>query len=254
MKPIHLRFINEYCVDENGSKAAVRAGYSPHGAGTAANRLLKNVKIQAALKERMAELVACAGITPEFVVGQWASIARADPTELVQVVRRCCRYCHGEGHAYQWTPGEYAAAALAASEKDKPAPDASGGLGYDANREPNPACPECAGDGESDLLLCDTRKLSKGAKLLYNGAERTRNGIKIHVRNRDDALQNLARYLGILVDKREVSGPNGGPIPVANLRAEDLTDEQLVAILAQPDSEVCSDGIADEASGEDFDL
>jgi hypothetical protein len=32
-------------------------------------------------------------------------------------------------------------------------------------------------------------------------------------------------------DRREISGPDGGAIPVANLTAEDFTDEQLAALI-----------------------
>lgn len=34
------------------------------------------------------------------------------------------------------------------------------------------------------------------------------------------------------VQQHEITGPGGGPIPLANLTADDLTDDQLAAILA----------------------
>lgn len=68
----------------------------------------------------------------------------------------------------------------------------------------------------------DTRKLKGSAKVLYAGAKQTRNGIEILTRDKDAAVVNLARYLGMMVDK-ELSGPGGGPIPMASLTAEDLT-------------------------------
>jgi hypothetical protein len=37
----------------------------------------------------------------------------------------------------------------------------------------------------------------------------------------------------MLIDKRELAGPNGGPIPVANYSADDLTDDQLAQIILQ---------------------
>ena len=40
----------------------------------------------------------------------------------------------------------------------------------------------------------------------------------------------------MMVDKKEFSGPGGGPIPLANLTAEDLTDDQLAAILKASDA------------------
>ncbi len=44
-------FVREYMVDGIASQAAIRAGYSPNGAGTMALRLLKNADIQLAIAE-----------------------------------------------------------------------------------------------------------------------------------------------------------------------------------------------------------
>ncbi len=43
---MQLAFVREYGKDFNGSKAAVRAGYSPKGASVQANRLLKMPSIR----------------------------------------------------------------------------------------------------------------------------------------------------------------------------------------------------------------
>lgn len=236
LTPKQRRFVNEYCVDENATQAALRAGYSESGAGVQGHENLKNPKIAAAIKERMEELVVAASITPEWVVGQWAKIAQADPNDIVQVRRTCCRHCHGFGHQYQWTEAEYSAAVDRAVDSGKPAPDGMGGFGFDPKASPNPDCPECGGLGIEDVHVADTRKLRGAARVLYAGAERTRNGIKINMRDKDAAVANLARYLGMMVDKKEFSGPGGGPIPLANLTAEDLTDDQLAAILKASDA------------------
>jgi len=54
-KPFELNvrqqnFVNEYLIDLNGPKAAIRAGYKPEGAYMQAHRLLKNVKVNAAIQ------------------------------------------------------------------------------------------------------------------------------------------------------------------------------------------------------------
>lgn len=236
LTPKQRRFVNEYCVDENATQAALRAGCPEASAHVTACRWLKEAKIQEAIKERMEEVAYAAGITPEWVVGQWAKIAHADPNDIVQIRRTCCRHCHGFGHQYQWTEAEYSAAVDRAVDSGKPAPDGMGGFGFDPNAEPHPDCPECGGLGIEDVHVADTRKLRGPAKVLYAGAERTRNGIKINMRDKDAAVANLARYLGMMVDKKEFSGPGGGPIPLANLTAEDLTDDQLAAILKASDA------------------
>ena len=51
-KPIsgrHKRFAEEYCADQNGTQAAIRAGYSEKTAHVIASRLLRNVKVRAAV-------------------------------------------------------------------------------------------------------------------------------------------------------------------------------------------------------------
>jgi len=236
LTPKQRRFVNEYCVDENATQAAIRAGYSENTAGQIGHENLKKPEIKAAIAERMEECAVAASITPEWVVGQWAKIAQADPNAIVQVRRTCCRHCHGYGHQYQWTEAEYSAAVDRAVDSGKPAPDGMGGFGFNPNAAPNSDCPECGGLGIEDVHVADTRKLRGPAKVLYAGAERTRNGIKIHMRDKDAAVANLARYLGMLVDKKEFSGPGGGPIPMANLTADDLTDAQLAAILRATDA------------------
>lgn len=236
LTPKQRRFVNEYCVDENATQAAIRAGYSESGAGVQGHENLKNPKIKEAIAERMEECALAASITPEWVVGQWAKIAQANPNDIVQVRRTCCRHCHGFGHQYQWTEAEYAAAVDRAVDSGKPAPDGMGGFGFDPNASPNLDCPECGGLGIEDVHVADTRKLRGAARVLYAGAERTRNGIKVTMRDKDAAVANLARYLGMMVDKKEFSGPGGGPIPLANLTAEDLTDDQLAAILKASDA------------------
>lgn len=233
LTPKQARFVNEYCVDENATQAALRAGYSENCAGIQGHQNLQLPKIKAAIKARMQELVVAAGITPEWVVNQWMQIASADPNKLVQVRRVCCRHCYGFGHQYQWTEAEYTRAVDFAIDNGKEAPDGMGGFGFDPNKEPASNCPECGGNGQADVHVADTRKARSP---LYAGAERTRNGIKITMRNKDDALDNLARYLGMLVDKKEISGPGGGPMVMANITAADLSDEQLAAIAAASDA------------------
>lgn len=229
LTPKQRRFVNEYCVDENATQAYIRAGYSEIGAGQSAYQALKNPQIQKAVKERMEEVAVAASITPEWVVKQWARIAGADPNDLVRIRRQCCRHCHGHGHNYQWTESEYMAKLDAALTAGQEAPDGMGGFGFDPNVAPHKTCPECGGQGTTDVQIADTLKAKSP---LYAGAERTRNGIKITMRDQDKAVENLARYLGLMVDRKEISGPNGGPVPVAGLSADDFTDEQLASMLA----------------------
>jgi len=225
------RFVIEYCKDENGTQAAIRAGYSEKTAGVQACELLKKLNIQEAIAERQDEIATAASITVEAVLKQWWAIATADPNELMQLRRANCRYCWGFDHNYQWTREEYSRAIDLATTKGKEIPDGMGGFGFLVNKEPNPECPECGGNGAEMLYFADTRKLKGNAKRLYAGVQRTKDGLKILTRDQDGALLNIARYLGMLVERKEISGPNGSPVNLLHYKAEDLTDDQLAALI-----------------------
>ena len=49
------RFADEYLIDLNATRAAIRAGYSEKTAAAQAARLLKNVNVSAYIKEKMAD-------------------------------------------------------------------------------------------------------------------------------------------------------------------------------------------------------
>ena len=153
-------FVNEYLVDLNGRKAAVRAGYSAQSARQTASELLATLPVQEAVAKAMEARSARTRITVDKVLERWWAIATADPNELIELRRTCCRYCYGKGHCYQWTPRELAEA-LAQFERDKMFAeakgvtfsatfDAAGGVGYDQRQDPISACPECH---EEDALV-----------------------------------------------------------------------------------------------------
>lgn len=219
------RFVNEYCVDGNGTQAVIRAGYSSDTARQIATELLSKPHIQAAIEERQRDLALAASITPELVVATWAKIALADPNDLVATVRHCCRHCYGFDHGYQWTAEEYR---QAVDDAQGAVVDMYGGLGYDATLPPADDCPECNGLGVEDVRIADSRKIPARSKALYAGAKRTKNGIEVLMHDQAKALDNLAKYLGMMVDKKELSGPGGGPL---QLETVDMTDAQLLALL-----------------------
>lgn len=225
LTPKQRKFVNEYCVDENATQAALRAGYAEDSARQQGYENLNKTYIREAIAERMEEVAVAASVTPEMVLREWMRIAFADPNDLVDIRRTCCRYCHGFGHQYQWTEAEYRAAVDKAVDAGKPAPDGMGGFGYDMTAEPAPECPECGGHGVAAVHVADTRKLRRHP--LYAGAKQTRHGIEVSMRDQDAAISNLARYLGMWTEKKEISGPGGGPLAFAS-----LSDDQLQARIA----------------------
>lgn len=226
-----INFANQYCVDFNATQAAIRAGYSEKTSGAQGHDLLKNPEIAGRIEERKEELAAAALVDGAWVLRQWMQIATADANDLTQLRRVCCRYCHGFDHQYQWTEAEYLSAVNKSIDNGKEAPDGMGGFGFDLNAEPKEGCPECGGQGDEQVYIADTRKLKGSAKRLFAGVKRTKDGLQILMRDQDAALDKLARYLGMLVDKKEISGPNGGPVPLAHITANDLTDDQLAALI-----------------------
>lgn len=201
-------FVLEYCKDFVAVRAYIRAGYSEKGAQTGSSLLLANPKIQAAIEERKAELAAVARLTPEWVLKQWMDIASANPEEIVKVQVTSCPSCYDSD-----TRAMFTEAALS-----------------DSLNVPNPECPTCRGEGLKSMLITDTRRLSGPARRLYAGAQQTKDGIKILFRNQDSALDNLSKYLGMIINRGELSGPGGGPVPLATVNVNELTDEQLAAL------------------------
>ncbi|MET3414816.1 terminase small subunit [Methylobacterium sp. 1030] len=212
-----IRFCEEYLVDLNATQAAIRAGYSQHTAGSIGEENLKKPDIDARIKALQAERSKRTEITVDMVLQRWWAIANADANELSELRRRCCRYCHGEGHEYQWTEREFKKAQERyleslkeddfadedeefASEPLAP-PDPKGGFGWDPRLEPHPDCPECFGEGVPDIVFKDTGKASPAARLLYAGVKQTNSGLEIKTHDQMKALDNVARHLGMFKDK-----------------------------------------------------
>lgn len=224
-------FVREYVKDFNGASAYRRAGYSTGGADSGASILLSNPKVQAAVEAQKAIVAELANLTAARILEEWAALAFADARKITHTRVSCCPYCYGIEHKRQWTRGEYASALDKAMSSNKPMPDLEGGIGYDRKQPPNPECPECSGDGIARAWICDMRDLDPITARLVVSVKQTRDGVEVKLRDQSEPLQYLAKYLGMLTEKRELSGPNGGPIPLAAVRADDLTDDELAAIV-----------------------
>lgn len=224
------RFVEEYLIDLNATRAYKAAGYSVKSDNAAAvegHKLLRNPKIASEVQKAMDERSERTEITADMVLRRWYDLAMADPNELIQLRRLNCRHCHGVDHEYQWKDEkEYEEAVEAAiasaqvlSKKKGEAvepviPSAAGGYGYHRLADPDPDCPVCRGEGRLDLHMADTRKLGPRARLLYAGVKQTQAGIEIKMHDQAKALENVARHLGMFKDKMELTGQDGGPLQV----------------------------------------
>ena len=163
--------------------------------------------IDAGLEEQRKAALAGIDFSVKDALVALLEVASADPNELIGLRIGCCRYCHGEGHRYQWREREYleAVAEIEAKGDSSPLPDPAGGFGYDHTRAPHDECPECRGEGVERIVARDTSKLSRGARMLYRGVKQTRNGIEVMLADKDKALENAIRIIGGFDDKLNVS-------------------------------------------------
>ena len=219
------RFVAEYLIDLNATAAYRRAGYTGRGnaAEVAAHNLLRNIKVAAAVSDATQKRSERTEITQDMVLRKWWDIANANPNDLMQYRRVCCRHCHGTGHAYQWiNEAEYQHACdeeRKQAKKDDRAPklpSKAGGFGYTTANRPHAECPNCFGDGRGHVHFNDTRDLTGAAALLYAGAKVSKDGIEVKTHDQGKALENVARHLGMFKEQHEHTGKNGAPIEVAN--------------------------------------
>lgn len=217
------RFVAEYLVDYNGRRAAVAAGYSADSARQTASGLLADPQVQALVQAKQKAVTEALELTENVVLDRLSAIATADPRELVELHRGCCRYCWGKDHLYQRTPREMREdrhtwereEEQRQAEGKPPVPfKEAGGVGFNPKKDPNPNCPECWGDGELRTVFKDTRDLSPAARLLYAGAEQTQNGLKVRMHSQPEALVNIGKHLGMFQKRVQHTGKDGNPLSV----------------------------------------
>jgi hypothetical protein len=214
-------FVAEYLVDLNGRQAAIRAGYSAQSARQTASELLATSEVQEKVQAKMTERMDKLGITADEVVKGFWAIAEADPRELIELHRSCCRYCWGKGNKFQSTPRELEEArarnaednrALVADGKKPRKFSEQGGIGYNPKNDPNPDCPECFGDGVERVIAKDTRDLSPSALRLYAGVKTTQHGLEIKMHSQTEARANVGKHMGVFKERLELTGKDGGPV------------------------------------------
>lgn len=132
----------------------------------------------------------------EFLLQWWFNRMIYDPAEITAWAVHACRYCHGDGHRYQWREGEFFEACDAAERDGAMLPDIAGGFGYSTRREPLRECPRCDGRGVSRTDIADTRGLSPSARAAFEGIKETKNGIEIKMADKDKAAEQFAKLSG----------------------------------------------------------
>ena len=225
LTPKQVAFVQEYLIDLCATQAAIRAGYSAKTANVTGAKLLANAKVCAAVAAAQKARSERTQITADDVVRQLALLAFADPNELVEYRRTCCRHCYGDDFEFQETEREQdkrrheREAAWVKRKNAKPTDvfefDELGGIGFNALKDPNGACPNCHGLGIERAVVKDTRALSPAGRRLYAGVKQTKEGIEVKMHDQLNALIQIGRHLGMFVDKQERSGPERWPTGVA---------------------------------------
>lgn len=236
LNDMQFRFVNEYLVDLNRTAAYKRAGGNGEGntAYVGASRMYRNAKVNRAITDALADRERRTQITQDAVLKMWWDIATADVNELTEYRRLCCRHCWGFGFNYQWRDAvEYEDAVKKATAANKQPPKDVGGYGYDDTLDPNPDCPRCNGAGIGRAHFHDTRDLTGAARRLFAGVKEGKFGVEVITRNQDDALKMVARHLGMVKNKTEITGADGGPIKSTGIDLSHLSFEQLMQLRAK---------------------
>lgn len=210
-----------------------------------AYRLMATPRVRAVLDVAKTQAAQAVVFDRVDVLRHLVELATADPTKISHVRRICCRRCHGLGHAYQWRDEEeyYQAVAVVMDrnarraanirgeqdDRGEPLPTNEGGYGWRRPAKPHPECPECFGEGEEEVYLADMSTLPGPERRLISSVRKTREGVEVKMRDQDGALNTIAQILKMLVNKSEVSGPDGGPIPVAGVLAVLPVDAEQAA-------------------------
>lgn len=194
------------------------------------SKLARDTEVRAWVTERKQKALDRFDITQADILREMWQVATADPNELTQIRRNCCRHCWGWNFGYQWkTEEEWAnACARAIGSKTVP-PEFDGGDGFDKRLDPNADCPECEGDGVAEVVMADTRKLKGSARRLFAGVKQTKFGVEVMMRDQDGALDKLARHLGMYNDKLHLPGMNGAAPTIPDKASIEGADETTLS-------------------------
>lgn len=238
------RFVMELAADGNASAAYRRAGYRSKSPDAHASRLAVKGSIRAATAHVRTLIAERAGYSAQEALQLTADILRADPRELVEYRRGCCRYCHGKRHFYQRTDGElesdrqkHAANVARRQRSDKeyedPGFNEQGGAGFDASLDPHPECPDCGGEGIGRVVVKDTRNLSREAAALYAGVRVTKDGVEVRMHDKMVAVDKMFRYHGLYEADNKLSATQAAdPAVLAALgEAMERSREQYAALI-----------------------
>lgn len=213
---------------------AVRSGFGMPSLSTReVTRLSEGLLARDDIKDRIRQIGESArsltAVNVATVLTHWLNMATADPNEVAQHRRSCCRYCWSNGHVYQWTPAEYWQATAEAVDSDKSPPENNSHSWYDKSRGPNPECPECFGDGIGEVIINDTRLMSPRGRMMIKAVKMGKYGPEVELHDNRGAMENIAKFLGMFKETiriEDLSKPkDNSVIDVTNMTPEALVEK-----------------------------
>lgn len=174
--PDEEAFVTEYLSNGmNGTAAMLKLHphLTPMSAAVKASVTLKVHKVRLRVQTERERIAKRHEATREELLGVCMAIVRADPNEIVSMRAAACAFCWGGVKSQDEAAGA-----------------------FPRYLDPDPACAHCAGEGFAVLHVADTRKLSPEAKALYAGMHQTKDGIKVLMHSKLDALEKAAKIIG----------------------------------------------------------
>lgn len=195
MTPKQERFVEEYLIDLNATQAAIRAGYSPDTAESAASRLLRNVNVAAAVEEAQQARSVRTEITQDMVLRELAKIGFADMRKLLK-----------------WTGNQ-------------PRMDVE-------------ACEDAEAveiTAANFVMLFDSDNLDEATAGAISEISQTKDGaLKVKLHDKQAALVNIGRHLGMFKERVEHTGKDGGPIQHEQVKNDaDAFTGRLAGLIAR---------------------
>lgn len=217
LSPKREAFAQHYAAYGNAT-AAFRAAFDCQGMKARSIRELGyRTAHEPTVRARVRELLAAAAegttISARARMMRLQLITEAAPGELASVVAEACRWCNGNGHAYQWVDFEEYLQALsvatakndertAKGQRPRPLPSDDGGYGYDPQAEPHESCPRCKGEGVQRVRVTPTDRLSPSALALLKGIRQKPDGtIEVMMHDQLAASDQLNRMQGAYIDR-----------------------------------------------------
>ncbi len=187
------RFVEEYLIDLNATQAATRAGYSPRTANEQGARLLAHVSVAQAIRDALDRRSARTEITQDMVLAELAKIGFADMRKLLK-----------------WT-GNLPRMDLIEAEE-------SGEVEITA---------------ANFVRLFDSEELDDDIVGAIAEISQTKDGaLKVKLHDKQAALVNIGKHLGMFKERVEHTGKDGGPIQTEQVQNDADAFTRAIASIA----------------------